>query len=125
MNYTQSSVSVPLRQCLVMSVVYGDSHQLPANLFGPELVRQVVVGVTGEDPEQLFYSSVADILMVYKEGADINRIRLQLECQANWMGKPIHLQCVRPSGLDLRKFGVVGTIPPPYIKSRWEPGKKR
>ena len=60
-------MSVPLRQCLVMSVVYGDSHQLPANLFGPEVVRQVVVGVTGEDPEQLFYSSAADILMVYKE----------------------------------------------------------
>ena len=55
---TQTGMSVPLRQCLVMSVVYGDSHQLPANLFGPEIVRQVVVGVTGEDPEQLFYSSV-------------------------------------------------------------------
>ena len=28
------------------------------------------------------------------------------------MGKPIHLQCVRPSGKDLRQFGVIGSIGP-------------
>ena len=33
MNTTHASVSVPLRQCLVMSVLYGDSHQLPDSLF--------------------------------------------------------------------------------------------
>ena len=26
------------------------------------------------------------------------------------MGKPVHLKCVRPSGNDVRKFGVVGSV---------------
>ena len=47
MHNTLQSVRVPLRQCLVMSVLYGDSHQLPATLFGADLVSSVVMGVTG------------------------------------------------------------------------------
>ena len=50
MNTVPTSMSVPLRQCLVMSVLYGDSHQQPAALFASNLVCQVVVGVTGECP---------------------------------------------------------------------------
>ena len=59
-NNTQQGVSVPLRQCLVMSVLFGESHQLPASLFGPDLVSRVVVGVTGESPEKILYSSTTD-----------------------------------------------------------------
>ena len=47
MNGTQAGMSVPFRQCLVMSVLFGESHQLPAALFSPEVVSKVVVGVTG------------------------------------------------------------------------------
>ena len=50
MNGTQTGVSVPLRQCLVMRVLFGESHQLPAALFSPAMVSKVVVGVTGEYP---------------------------------------------------------------------------
>ena len=95
----------------------GESHQLPAALFSQDLVKQVVVGVTGEYPERILYSPTTDILLVYSPEVDINRVKVQLECLASWMGKPIHLQCVRPSGKDLREFGVVGSIqlpnPPP------------
>ena len=112
MNTVSTSISVPLRQCLVMSVLYGDSHQLPAALFASNLVCQVVVGVTGECPEKILYSLTVDILLVFSPKADINRVKVQLECQASWMGKPIHLQCVRPSGKDLRQFGVMGSIGP-------------
>ena len=110
MNITQTGVSVPLRQCLVMSVLFGESHQLPAALFSPEVVSKVVVGVTGEYPEKILYSPATDILLVYGSEIDINRVKVQLECLASWMGKPVHLQCARPSGKELRKFGVVGTV---------------
>ena len=93
-----------------MSVLYGDSHQLTAALFASNLVCQVVVGVTGECPEKILYSPTVDILLVFSPKADINRVKVQLECQASWMGKPIHLHCVRPSGKDLRQFGVMGSI---------------
>ena len=53
MNSTQAGMSVPLRQCLVMSVLFGESHQLPAALFSPKVVSKVVVGVTGEYPEKI------------------------------------------------------------------------
>ena len=56
MNSTQTGMSVPLRQCLVMSVLFAESHQLPAALFSPEVVSKVVVGVTGEYPEKILYS---------------------------------------------------------------------
>ena len=65
-------MSVPLRQCLVMSVLYGESHQLPATLFSPDLVRQVVVGVSGECPEQILYSPNTEILLVYNPAVDVN-----------------------------------------------------
>ena len=112
MNTVPTSMNVPLRQCLVMSVLYGDSHQLPAALFASNLVCQVVVGVTGECPEKILYSPTVDILLVFSPKADINRVKVQLESQASWMGKPIHLQCVRPSGKDLRQFSVMGSIGP-------------
>ena len=28
------------------------------------------------------------------------------------MGKPVHLKCKRPSGIDIRQFGVLGSIGP-------------
>jgi len=112
MNNTQGSVSVPLRQCLVMSVLYGDSHQLPAALFGLEVVRRIVLGVTGEELEKVLYSSTTDILLVFAMHIDINRVKVQLESLASWMGKPVHLQCVRPSAMDLKKSGVMGSIGP-------------
>ena len=49
---------------------------------------------------------------MFSPKADINRVKVQLECQASGMGKPIHLQCVRPSSKDLRQFGVMGSIGP-------------
>ena len=112
MNTAHASMSVPLRQCLVMSVLYGDSHQLPAALFASNLVCQVVVGVTGECPEKILYSPTVHIFLVFSPKADINRVKVQLECQASWMGKPIHLHFVRPSGKDLRQLGVMGSIGP-------------
>ena len=86
MNSTQPSMSVPIRQCLVMSVMFGESHQLPATLFSPDLVGRVLVGVTGEYPEEVLYSSATDILLVYGSDVDINRVKVQLECLASWMG---------------------------------------
>ena len=65
---------------LVMSVLFGDTHQLPAALFGVELVSRVVVGVTGEYPEKILYSSDNDILLVFGPDVDINRVKVQLEC---------------------------------------------
>ena len=112
LNNNQSRMSVPLRQCLVMSVMYGDSHQLPAALFGPDIVSKVVVGVTGEYPEKILNSPATDILLVFAPDTDINRVKVQLECQSSWMGKPVHLKCKRPSGIDIRQFGVLGSIGP-------------
>ena len=62
---TQVSMSVPLRQCLVMSVMYGDTHHLPAGQFGPGVVSRMVHGVTGECPERIFNSANTDILLVF------------------------------------------------------------
>ena len=117
MNSTQTGMSVPFRQCLVMSV-FGESHQLPAALFSSEVVSKVVVGVTGEYPEKILYSPATDVLLVYGLEIDINRVKVQLECLASWMGKPLHLQCVRPSSKELRKFGVVGTVQSSITSSR-------
>ena len=62
---------------------------------------------------KILYSPATDILLVYGTEIDINRVKVQLECLASWMGKPVHLQCTRPSGKELRKFGVVGVVQPP------------
>ena len=113
MNNTQPSMSVPIRQCLVMNVLYGESCQLPTTLFSPNLVGRVLVEVTGEYPEKVLYSSATDILLVYGSDVDINRVKVQLESLASWMGKPVHLECTRPSGKELRKFGVIGSVQPP------------
>ena len=110
LNSTQPRVSVPLRECLVMSVLYGDSHCLSAALFSSDLVSRVVFGITGECPQKVFQSSTSDILLVFAQGVDISGIKVQLESQSHWMGKPVHLKCVRPSGNDVRKFGVVGSV---------------
>ena len=40
------------------------------------------------------------------------------------MGKPIHLQCVRPSGKDLRQFGVMGSIGPTPTPGTTDPQGK-
>ena len=103
-------MSVPLRQCLVMSVMFGDSHQLPAGLFSPDVVSRVVFGITGELPQKIFNSSETNILLVFAPETDVNRVKVQLECQSSWMGKPVHLECKRPSGIDVRQFGVVGSV---------------
>ena len=81
MNTTHVSMSVPLRQCLVMSVLYGNSHQLPAALFASNLVCQVVVGVTGEYPEKILYSPAVDILLV------VLRL-ISTGLKFNWNAKP-------------------------------------
>ena len=91
----------------------GESHQLSATLFSPDLVGQVAVGVTGEHPDKVLYSSTTDILLVYNPEVDTNRVKVQLGSLASWMGKPVHLKCKRPSGKELLKFGVQGTIPTP------------
>ena len=113
MNKLSMCESVPLRQCLVMSVVYGESCCLPATLLSPEVIKQVVVGVTGEYPEQIFHSSTSEILLVYGPNADLNKVRVQLEYLASWLGKPVKIRCVRPSGVELKRFGVVGALPSP------------
>ena len=56
LNNAQSRMSMPIRQCLVMSVMFGYSHQLPAALFSPDIVSRVLVGVTGECPEKILSS---------------------------------------------------------------------
>ena len=73
----------------------------------------MVHGVTGECPEKILNSSNTDILLVFAPEADVNRVKVQLECQSSWMGKPIHLKCTRPSGTELKQFGVLGTIVSP------------
>ena len=98
----------PLRQYLVMSLMYGDSHHLTVGLFGPEVVSRVVHGVTGECPEKILNSSNTDILLVFGPEADVNRVKVQLECQSSWMGKPIHPKCTRPSGTELKQFWCFG-----------------
>ena len=95
-----------------MSVLYGESRQLPAALFAPNLVKQVIIGVTGECPEQVLYSSSVDILLVFCPDVNINRVEVQMKYQASWMGKPIHLQCTKPSDKDLKQFCVMGSIRP-------------
>ena len=107
---TQPRVSVPLRQCLVMSVLFEDSHCLPAGLFSPDLVSRVVFRITGECPQRIFQSSESDNLLVFAPETDVSRVKVQLECQSSWMGKPVHLQCVKPSSVEVRKFGVIGSI---------------
>ena len=67
---------MPLRQCLVMSVLYGDSHCLPAALFSSDLVSRVVFGITGECPQKVFQSSTSDILLVFAQGVDISGIKV-------------------------------------------------
>ena len=110
LNNTQPRVSVPLRQCLVMSVIFGDSHCLPADLFSADLVSRVVFGITGECPQRIFRSSGAAFLLVFAPEVDVNRVKVEMESQSSWMGKPVHLQCVKPSGMDVRKFGVLGSV---------------
>ena len=83
---TQPSVSVPLRQCLVMSVLYGDSHCLPAGLFSPDIISRVVFGITGEFPQRVFQSSTIDNLLVVCSRTDVNQVKNRLECQSSWMG---------------------------------------
>ena len=112
---TQPRVSVPIRQCLVMSVMYGESHCLPASLFSSDVVSRVVFGITGECPQRVFQSSTTDHLLVFASEVDISKIKVQLECQSHWMGKPVHLQCSRPSGTVVRKFGVIGSVHSPTI----------
>ena len=112
LNNILPRMSVPLRQCLVTSVMYGDSHQLPAALFSKDSVSKVVEGVTGECPDEILSSLDADILLVFAPDADINRVKVQLECQSSWMEKPVHLKCRRPSGIDIRQFGVLGSVGP-------------
>ena len=118
LNNITGCVSVPLRQCLVMSVVFGESHQLPAELFSAELISRVVMMITGEMTERIFMSSSTDILLVFGIEADVNRIKVQMENQSSWMGQPVHLKCVRPSGIDIRQFGVVGTAMSPVTVQR-------
>ena len=81
-------------------------------MWGPDLVGRVLVGVTGEYPQKVLYSSATDILLVYSPDVDINRAKVQLECVASWMDKAVHLECTRPSGKELRKFGVLRSIQP-------------
>ena len=90
--------------------MYGDTPHLPVGLFAPEVVSRVVHGVTGESPERILNSTNTDSLLVFASEADVNRVKIQLECQSSWMGKPIHLKCTRLSGTELKQFGVLGTI---------------
>ena len=76
LNNITGCMSVPLRQCLVMSVVFGESHQLPAELFSAELISRVVMVITGEMTERIFMSSSTDILLVFGIAADVNRIKV-------------------------------------------------
>ena len=49
-------------------------------------------------------------MLVFAPETDVSRVKIQLECQSSWMGKPIHLKWSRPSGTDLNQFDVIGTI---------------
>ena len=76
LNNITGCVSVPLRQCLVMSVVFGESHQLPAGLFSAELISRVVMAITGELIERIFVSSSTNILLVFAVEADVNSLSI-------------------------------------------------
>ena len=98
-----------------MSVMYGVSQCLPAGLFSSDVVSRVVFGITGECPQRIFQSSADDHLLVFASEVDVSKVKVQLECQSHWMGKPVHLHCSRPSGTDVRKFGVIGSVYSPTI----------
>ena len=74
LSNTQAGMSAPLRQCLEMSVMYGESHQLPGKLFGPDIVSRVVLGITVECPEKILDSPTTDILLVFASELDVNRV---------------------------------------------------
>ena len=59
----------------------------------------------------VFRSSEADSLLVFAVEVDVNWVKVQMECQSSWMGMPVHMQCIRLSGIDVRKFGVLGSVP--------------
>ena len=42
MNTTHVGISVPLRRCLVVILLYGNSHQLPAALFDLNLENSLL-----------------------------------------------------------------------------------
>ena len=98
-----------------MSEMYGDSQCLPAGLFSLGVGSRVVFGITGECPQRILQSSANDHLLVFASEVDVSKVKVQLECQSHWMGKPVHLQCSRPSGTDVRKFGVIGSVCSPTI----------
>ena len=80
-------MSVPLRQCLVMSVLYGDSHRLPAGLFSPDIISRVVFGITGEFPQRVFQSSTIDNLLVFAPEADVNQVKKSARMSIQLDGK--------------------------------------
>ena len=103
-------MSVPLRQSLVMSVMMGDNYSLPSDLFSSEVVNKLVSVVTGICPEQIFFSGMTEILLVFSSSTDVLNISSQLNHLIVWMGKKVQVHCHKPSGSELQKCGVMGTI---------------
>ena len=103
-------MSVPLRQSLVMSVMMGDKYLLPLGLFSSEVVKKLVSVVTGFCPEQIFFSEMTEILLVFSASTNVLNISSQLNHLSVWMGKKVQVHCHKPSSSKLQKFGVMGTI---------------
>ena len=61
LSTTNTCVSVSIRQSLVMGVVLGEAHPLPAGLFSPESVGKLVSVVPVILPEMIFFSGGSDI----------------------------------------------------------------
>ena len=106
LSSTNTSMSVPLRQSLVMSVVLGEAHPLAAGLFSPDSTGRLVSIVTGVFPERLFFAEGSTILLIFPITTDIPSVASQL----NHLSRTVKVQCHKPSDAELQSFGVKGIV---------------
>ena len=104
LSTTNTSVSVPLRQSLVMSVALGEAHPLLAGLFSPDSIGRLVLIVTGVFPERLFLTEGSTILLVFPTASDILSVASKLNHLSSWMGRTVKVQYHKPSGTELQSF---------------------
>ena len=85
LSITNTGVSVSIRQSLVMSVVLGEAHPLPAGLFSPKSVGKLISVVSGILPEKLFFSGRSDILLIFPAPIHVVDISNDLNYLSSWM----------------------------------------
>ena len=118
LSTTNTSVSVPLRQSLVMSVALGEAHPLLAGLFSPDSIGRLVLIVTGVFPERLFLTEGSTTLLVFPTTTDIHSVASKLNQLSSWMGRTVKVQYHKPSGTELQGFWVKGTVGSIFSESR-------